>query len=134
MKSKMIGRIPMESYLGIIHLAVGIGAIVPIIWPGGQEKMKVLWIFALSVVVLLALYRAFEQLTRRRVIAVVRRDIICVLKENESMTFEQIVDSCYYRDVSIANCALAELVEHGLVGQTKKRVEGTDGRIYVVRV
>jgi hypothetical protein len=55
------------------------------------------------------------------------------LLEGKPMTFEQIYDGLYYPDFGIANQAINELVDEGVVMNEKKYIKDVAGQSYVIR-
>jgi hypothetical protein len=124
----------VESYFSIIHLALAVAAFVPILWPGGRKKLKTVWIGSLSLIALLAIYQGDLELSRRKDILAVKREVIGVLRDKSFMTFEQIFDCCYYRDLKVTTSAVAELIDEGLVMQSKRQIADNESKCYLVRI
>jgi len=124
----------MENYFAVVHLALGIAALVPLLWPGGRERLKAVWIGSLSLMLLLALYQGILAWKSESELATTRRDILVVLKNKTAMTSEQICDDCYRRDFAAVERALRGLVEEGVVEQSKVRIMDREGNNYVVRL
>jgi hypothetical protein len=124
----------MDSYLNIISLALAIAALVPVLLPTVRVRLWTITSVALSLIVLVGTYQAYNEYSERQSVRAVKEEIWGLLTKTEKgMTFEQIYDSLYYRSFPIANTALDALVEEGRVQNEKKEAVGQDGTKYVVR-
>jgi hypothetical protein len=122
----------MDSYLNIVSLALAIAALVPVLVPGARAKLWTISAAALSLIILVTVYQFFVERQRSAAVTAAKADIVRLLK-NRPMTFEQIYDSAYYRDFGVANLAIDELVEDGVVTHKKKETTDATGRTYVIR-
>lgn len=122
----------MDSYLNIISLALAIAALVPVLAPRVRAKFWTLSAGALSLIILVTVYQFFVERQRSAAVAAAKADIVRLLK-SRPMTFEQIYDGTYYRDFGVANMAIDELVDDGVVTHTKKETMDAIGRTYVIR-
>jgi len=124
----------MDSYLAIFSLALAIAGLVPILFPSTRVRLWTVTAAALSLVVLIGIYQAYEEYSERKAVRTVEEEIRGLLTKNEKgMTFEQIYENLYYPNFSTANAAIDGLVGEGRVLNDKIEVADKDGVKYVVR-
>jgi len=127
----------MDSWIGIIGLAVGIGAFVPAFFPK-QKRIRIvsasIAIIALVSVALLFIKRTFEETENRKRIENTKFFFETELKKKSSQTFEEMFQGLHYTEYSIASSAIDELVEDRVVQGENMSAKGDDGVTYTVRV
>src|SRR4051812_3333588 len=101
----------MEIYLAVVNLALAVATIVPLLWPGGREKLKVVWVGAGSLLLLFLVLEVASYWRGEHRVKTARRDIIAALKKDNGLTLDEIFDGCYVRDSKAIQDALDELVD-----------------------
>lgn len=124
----------MDSYLTIISLALAIATLVPILSITSRPRFWVVMVGALSLVVLIGVYRTYEMYAREKEVIALKGSILDLLSKNErGMTFDQINDNLYYPNYQTVNIAIDELVDEDWVLNEKKTLVDGDGAQYVIR-
>ncbi|WP_296001133.1 hypothetical protein [Rugamonas sp.] len=81
----------MDSYIAIISLALAIAALVPALVPAIRVKFWTLTVAALSLLVLLGIFQAYQEIIERSAIRNSKEQILEILTKNKSgLSFEQI--------------------------------------------
>jgi len=109
-------------------------AAVPLLWPGGPERLKAIWVGAISLFLLVGISKMMMGRDAKKSVATARRRLVSVLKNRSPVTAEQVFDDCCVRDFPSVEEALAELVEEGIVQQTKRWITDDKGNKYVIRL
>ena len=79
----------MDSYLNIASLALAIAALVPVLIPTTRVRLWTVTAAALSLVVIVGAYRAYQEYSDRQLIRAVREEIWGLLtKQERGMTFD----------------------------------------------
>lgn len=125
---------PIDSYLAIISLALAIAGLVPILLPTTRARFWTVTAATLSLVVLIGVYQAHKEYSERKAVRAVKEEVWGLLTKHEKgMTFEQIYDSLYYPNFTVANAAIDGLVAESRIENEKKEVADIEGTKYVVR-
>lgn len=124
----------MDSYLSIAGLAVSLAALVPILFPAARVRLWTITAAFLSLAILIAAYQVYREVVDAKAVKASRQEIWSLLTKNDKgMTFDQIYDSMYYPNLSVANSAIDQMIAEREIQSEKIETVDSNGAKFIVR-